>query len=135
MSVSATIRNALFSHLATLSIGLPVAWPGEAYQPPAGAYLKADWLPNRTSGDFMANDSTQEHMGLLQVTVMVPSGSNAQATATGHADSIATHFARGTVIDLSGLRVRIDQPPSVAPAVIEQDRFGVPVTIRYRAFS
>lgn len=134
--VETKIAEALLARLAALVLSppLPIAWPNLAFTPPAGAYLQADHLQAPTVNLFLSNADPDMHVGLLQVTVVAPLNQGVIG-AVEIAGSIANHFGKGTALDHEGLRVRIEDRPSIAPALVDEDRLRVPVTVTYRVFA
>jgi hypothetical protein len=135
-TVEATIAELLFTRLTSLVVSpvLPVAYPGLAFTPPTGAYLRADFIPNRTDNLGLANDATARHQGILQVMAIYPAGQGV-IKPTNTAGLVATHFAKGTILHGSGVKVKVYTKPSVGAPMIEPDKISVPVTILYRSFN
>jgi hypothetical protein len=137
MSINESIRVALMKRVDTFAATPqpPIAWPGEPFKPPAkGPYLEAQWFPNGARAPFVDYAATTVHQGILQVSVCAPAGRGALADATRLADDVADHFAEGTVAEHEGVSVRIDDPPSIAAALIGDGWIKVPVSVRYVAF-
>lgn len=135
-TVEATIAELLFARLATLILNpvLPVAYPGLAFTPPAGPYLRVDFIPNRTDNIGLANDASARHQGILQVMAIHPVGQGViKATNTG--GFVTAHFAKGTILYGSGVKLKIYAKPSVGSPIIEPDKINVPVTILWRSFN
>ncbi len=135
-TVEATIAELLFARLTSLVLSpvLPVAFPNLQFSPPAGAYLRADFIPNRTDNLGLANEASARHQGILQVTAVYPvNGGIIKPTNTG--GLVAAHFAKGTILHESGVKVKVYAKPSVGGPIIEPDKVSVPVTILYRSFN
>jgi hypothetical protein len=107
-TVEATIAELLFARLAALVLNpvLPAAYPGLAFAAPAGPYLRADFIPNRTDNIGLANDASARHQGILQVMAIHPVGQGViNATNTG--GLVTAHFAKGTILYGSGVKLKI----------------------------
>lgn len=135
MTPQAEISDLLLARLAALSLtpALPVAWPGRPFTPPSSAYLEATILMNTNRNQFVADDSTTEFRGIMQVTVVAPSGAGI-ISPVELAGKVAQHFERGAPMANANLTVKIDKQPDVASARVEVDRVRVPVSISWYAF-
>lgn len=134
-TVESIIPSILFTHMATLVLSppLPIAYSDAAFTPPATAYLQVDFIPNTNVDQFLSDDGTVQHRGLLQVTVVHPVNIGV-IKPNEIAGLIVQHFAKGTKLYRDGVKVRIYAKPSVAPPLQEPDRLRVPVVISYQAF-
>lgn len=135
MTPGAEISDVLLARLAALSLSpaLPVAWPGRSFTPPSTAYLEPTILMNTNRNQFVADDSTTEFRGILQVTVVAPSGAGI-ISPVEIAGKVADHFERGAPMIGPTLTVKVDKRPDVASARVEADRIRVPVSISWFAF-
>lgn len=137
--VEANIFRALMEHLMTLVFtpALPIAAPNVVF-PPAGQtkpdnYLSVTFLPNRTDTLSIGNGH-QRHQGILQVSVFWKSG-NGIVKPLDVADRIIKHFAKGTVLEGQGLKVKIGRKPWAAPPLQDAAYIQVPVSIEYVTFA
>lgn len=135
----ANILAALLDHLATLTFSqvLKIAYPGITF-PAAGQtkpdnYLAATFLPNQTRTITLA-DGSQQHRGLLQVSVYWKAGAGLVKPLEA-AGKIIDHFAKDTTLYSGSLKVRIDAKPWAASPIQEDDRVQIPVTIPYHCFA
>lgn len=110
--------------------GLPVAFPGIGFRPPAqGLWLEAAWIPNATQNYGMADDGPSLHRGLAQISVCGRPGAGIMPL-TLVADAAIAAFGKGTTF--GGMRV-YRKPYQSAP--IEQpERLMVPVTVMWQGF-
>jgi hypothetical protein len=69
-------------------------------------------------------------MGFLQVTLCYPLGAGTSAAAT-RAELIRSTFYAGRTFTSGGVTVTIEGTPTIAPAAIEDDRYTVPVRVRF----
>lgn len=130
-----TILKLLMGRLRDLSLpDTPeVVWPNQKFDPPAGIYLKTDILWNRNMNRFVPHDSSTERRGIFQVTVVAPSDIGAE-TPHNIAGAVGSHFGRGTIVGRS-IKVCVDEVPSLSPPMAQPDRYRIPVSIRFYAFT
>jgi hypothetical protein len=128
----AKIRAALETRLGTVTPAIPVAYENTAYSPVAGVmYQRANLLPN-TPDDGQIGSSVYMEKGIFQVTVCAPMN-NGPAAAEARAQLVKDAFKRGTSVVNGGVTVIIMNAPSVSSAMIDGDRFCIPVSMRYQA--
>lgn len=131
------IADALCGHLAALVLSpvLPVAYPDVAFtKPETGAWLEAMIFDVPTEAFAIANDGTNIHSGLMQITVCAPEGIGS-VNSRDIAGQIIAHFARGTRVKAGSITVRIDKPGSIGPLIPDQPYTRTPVTIRFELFA
>lgn len=135
-TVESTIPSVLFARVAELALtpALPVSYPDIPFIPPANAYLEVRHLPNSNINRFIGNADDTQYRGLLQITVVYPSGKGIVAP-NEVAGKIVDHFKKGTVLRSGATTVRVYEKPSVAPSSQDTDRVHVPVTIKYNCFA
>ena len=122
-----------FTEIGT-SPTMRIAQPAVAFTPTLGTpYLAATVLPNTAELFGTEFDGDVDFQGLAQISVFWPSGQGL-IKPQQVASQIVAACAPGTRIDRNGIRVRFDQRPSVAPALVEADWVQIPVNIRWRAF-
>ena len=146
--VEAQIYSALMDAVVALAGTLKVALaaPNVAFTPPIAAsdgpgvkkgdrlpYLVVTYMPNTADVFGYEGDSDVDYQGMLQVSVFWPARAGI-VKPLQVAAQIVTAFKPGTKIDANGLRIRVDQQPTVAPALTESDLVQIPVTVRWRAF-
>lgn len=126
------IRAALETRLSAMSPAIATAWEGVPYTPVTGTpYQQVNLLiadsENPTLGDAMYRQT-----GILQVMLAYPPGTGPKAAAT-RAELVRDWFPRGLGLSSGGQNVLIDRTPSIAPALIDGDRYRVPVSIYFTA--
>lgn len=146
-STEVSIWLALRARIASLTLSptLPIAWPNEPFTPPATGgipqpYLAVDYLPNVTASPFLADDSTDMHRGILQISVChrlalgTPQGETAPREVAGQ---VAAHFPRGLNLFSGGVKVKLYKRPDIGAGVKDNDRqrYVLPVSISYEAFA
>ncbi|WP_255211702.1 phage tail terminator-like protein [Pseudescherichia vulneris] len=138
------ITGLLESRVAVIaaSLGLPIAWPNIAFDPPDGPYARVYVLPAQTVGQDLEGQ-IRTYQGILQVNIIVPAGSGVTQTRE-LAQSIADAFPEGLPLVEGDLTVYINGPPQVRSPI--QDRptsapngssgsitYTIPVSMQYRA--
>lgn len=114
--------------------GGDVSFPGADFSPKQGKpYLGVSFIPNTAELVGISFDNDVDHQGLLQLSVFWPARQGF-VKPMQVASQVVAAFRPGTKIDRNGLRIRIDQQPSIAASLSESDLVQVPVTIRWRAF-
>lgn len=103
-------------------------------KPASGAWLEAALFETPTEAVTINHTGHNEYSGLLQVTVICPVMAG-PINAKDIAGKVAAWFARGTILDNSGVRVRIDRPPYLSPMYRDENWTRTPVTVRYHAYA
>ena len=128
------ISAALSTHLAAMPSLPSVSWENAPFEPVAGTvYLSENYLPATTTEVGIADDSSNQFIGVYQVSVHANSG-DYKLEAQTLADNVTAHFARGTSLTYEGQSVRIEVS-SIANALQEGDRYMIPVSINWRSFA
>ena len=129
---NASIRAALATRLNTLD--LPTAWENKNFTPPAGqVYVAEALLPNETLSVGVSSTSSDNFGGIYQVLVHAPAGAGKGAAVTV-AEQVVAAFPKGASLTYGGVTVRILRA-SQNPALMNGDRYAIPVSITYRALS
>jgi len=130
--INSKISAALATKLNTL--GLPTHWENAKFTPTNGQiYLSESLLSGDTNPVGVSSAASDEFGGVYQVLVYAPLDANkGQARAT--ADTVAAAFQRGDRLTYGGITVTI-QRTTQNPAFISGNRFVIPVSVTYRAFS
>lgn len=129
----AIIRKAFESRLKTwadaLTPAMPIAWQNVAFDPPTGRYARAFVLPGDTQAGTLERTG-RDFGGLFQVTLLtkIGTGSGAAEVLAASLDAAFPH-----TFEQDGLRIWLTRPFSAAPAVVDGDRYAVPVTAAYAA--
>lgn len=126
------IRSAMEVALAAMPPALPVAWENTPYTPVVGTpYQRVHLLMARPSSLEMSQRLHREQ-GFMQVTLCYPLNAGPGA-AMARAELIRTTFAPASEHVSGGVTVFIDGLPEIAPAAVEDDRFVLPVRVRFYA--
>lgn len=125
----------LFRHLEDASLitayDLEIAWPNVNYTPTVGTtYLDVDIIPVENVNIGIADGSTTEFQGILQIAVMAPLGGGI-ITPMEIAGAIADRFERNASITGEGLTVKIEGRPVFDSYLQDGDRIRLPVRVKY----
>ncbi|WP_333012995.1 phage tail terminator-like protein [Kluyvera sichuanensis] len=141
---SMRIAELLESRIAVIcsSLGLPVAWPNIAFEPPDAPYARVYVLPAQTVGQDLEGQ-LRTYQGILQVNIIAPAGSGVMQ-ARGLAKSVADAFPEGLALVDGDLTAYINGPPQIRSPI--QDRptsapngssgsitYTTPISMQYRA--
>lgn len=130
MSVVA-IRAALEVALAAMSPALATAWENVPYSPVVGTPYQRVFLLKAAPDNPEMGTFTRDQ-GILQISLAYPLDTGPNA-AEARAELIRDTFYRGATFTASGVSVTVLNTPEVAPAIVEPDRYVVPVRIRFFA--
>jgi hypothetical protein len=125
------VRAALEIALAAMSPNLASAWENTPYVPVAGTPYQRVFLLAAPPENLEIGPIYIEQ-GILQVSLAYPLDGGPQAAAA-RAELIRSTFKRGASFTASGVTVNIERTPEIAPAQIEQDRYVLPVKVRFFA--
>ena len=128
----ALIRAALEIRLASITPAVSTAAENIAFTPASGVpYQRSNLLPN-TPDDGQIGSSVYFEVGIFQVTVCYPINAG-PGPAEARAQLIKNAFKRGTTLVNGGVTVIVMNQPSVASALIDDDRFCIPISVRYQS--
>lgn len=124
------INSALSTRLQ--SLGLPTWFENANFTPTSGVlYLAEAFLPRQTDYRTLEATGTKDYGGVYQVAVMAPRGATKGAGMTA-AKQVQDHFPRGLFLTHSGVTV-IVYGSYQSTAIVQGDRWMIPVSINYRA--
>lgn len=137
--MSQAIQQALEAHLAAMTPALDpnsptkgIAYENVPFTPTLNVpYLKANMLPAEPDNSTQGSSYYRE-IGIFQVSLYYPAGT-ASGSAKARAELVRVHFKRGTTLVKNGVKTIIIATPKVHPALVDGDRYVVPVSIRYQA--
>lgn len=130
MSIIA-IRAALETALAAMSPTISYAWENASFSPVVGTPYARVFLLKAAPDNPEMGTFTRDQ-GILQISLAYPLDTGPNA-AEARAELIRDTFYRGATFTASGVSVTVLNTPEVAPAIIEPDRYVVPVRIRFFA--
>ena len=124
------VRAALETAVSGMA-SLAPAWENVPYTPvPGTPYQKINLLPARP--DNRENGPNYTEQGILQFSLMYPLEAGSSAAMT-RAELIRSTFYRGRSFTSGGVITLITDTPEIGPAMVDGDRFMVPVRVRWRA--
>lgn len=131
MSGLAPVRAALETALDGISPALATAWENAAYRPISGTPFQQAFL-HRARPDNSEMGSAFTENGIFQVNLNYPLDAGPK-DAEARAELIRTTFAVASSFTSGAVTVNITDTPEIAPGRAENDRFVVPVKIRWLA--
>ena len=127
-----TIRKALEKRLAAMPAALSTAYENVTFTPATGTpYQRANLLPN-TPDNAVQGGKMYFDRGIFQVTLCYPMGTGPN-TAESKAQAVRDWFWRGLSLVEGAITVHITDTPRISPALVDGDRFCVPVSVSYQA--
>ena len=125
-----TIRAALELALASLAPAIDTAWQNVPYTPVTGRPYQAAYLLPAEPNNHSMGDGSRQESGIFQVSLMYQPGQGTSA-AGARAEMIRDLFHRGAGFTKGDLTVQIERTPEIADGRADDDRWMVPVKIRY----
>lgn len=126
------IRQALEKQLATVVPAIATTPENTSYDPrPNTPYQRVTLLPAEPTNPTFGGSFHRE-TGLFQVLLCYPLRTGS-GDAGAQAKLIRAAFPRGASFTAGGVTAQIERTPFIATAIIDGDRYCVPVRIRYFA--
>lgn len=129
---SVLVRRALEVALAAMAPSIAYAWENTPYTPVVGTPYAGVFLLLAQPANNEVGGNLYREEGFLQVSLAYPLDAGPGAAAA-RAELIRTTFKRGSSFTASGVTVNIERTPEIAPGRIEEDRYVLPVKIRFYA--
>lgn len=125
------VRAALEVALNAMAVPLATAWENTPYSPDVGTpYQRVNFLAAEPENPEIGGSVIER--GFMQVSLCYPLDTG-PAAAASRAELIRQTFKRGNAFTSSGIITQIERTPEIAPAMIEDDRYVVPVRVRFFA--
>jgi hypothetical protein len=125
------IRSALEVALAAMTPALSTAWENAPFTPVVGTpYQRVNLLMAEPVNPEMGRFTRDQ--GFLQVSLAYPLNAG-PAAASARAELIRDTFYRGRSFTSGGLVTTVERTPEIAPGRVEEDRWVIPVKIRFFA--
>ena len=128
----ASVRTALETKLNAISPALATAWQNVGYTPVTGTPYQACYLMPATPDNPTLGDGFYREQGILQVSLFYPLQAGPQ-TAEVRAELIRAAFKRGTAMTSGSVKVLVDRTPEIGQGRVDDDRWMIPVKIRWSA--
>jgi hypothetical protein len=126
------ITVALTGRLAIVTPTIDMALENARYDPVAGrAYMRVTMMTGTADNPTMGTGFYREN-GFFQVLLCYPANLGAGA-AMLQAEFIRAAFKRGTSLAAGAGMVLVVNTPTISPAAQDDDRYYVPVRIRWQA--
>ena len=126
------IRSLLETALAAMTPAVSTSFENAPFTPVVGTpYQRAHVMFSEPDAIEMGNTHHRER-GIFQITLCYPLNAGPSAAAA-RAEAIRKVFYRGRTLSGSGVSVIIERHPEVAPAITEDDRYVLPVKVRFYA--
>jgi Bacteriophage related domain of unknown function len=126
------IRAALETALAGMSPALATAYENVPFEPVQGTPHQRVYVLCTEPAMLEMSGHWHREQGFMQVTLCYPLGSGPNA-ATARAELIRSTFYASAEFTSGGIVVRVDGTPEIAPAIIEDDLYTIPVRVRFYA--
>ncbi len=125
------IRAALETALAAMSPALATAWENTAYTPTTGTpYQRVSMLFEPPVNTEYGRGFQQG--GMFVVALCWPQGAGTADLAT-RIELLRASFARGAAFTADGLTTQVARTPLILAAILEGDRYVVPVQVPFLA--
>ena len=125
-------RGALQTKLATITPAIATAYENVEYKPVEGTpYQAVYFMPANPENPTMGDDYYRL-IGIFQINLFYPLR-DGTGTAEARAELIRTTFKRGTSMTNGSLTVIVNKTPEIVPGVVDEDRWLIPVKIRWYA--
>ena len=125
------LRSALDGHLAAMPGAPTIDWENVGFDQNDQVYLSQMILPAEDISVGMEQGGTDVLAGIYQVMINIPKTEAGKGGYVTELERIKSRFARSSVIEFSGTRVAIHKV-FASPAIVDDNYFRVPVSIRYR---
>ena len=135
LTIEERIEATLFGYAAVITTEAdpPKVWPNSIYTP-TDLYLRIDHLPNRNERLYMLGTDPHLRQGILQITVVSPLNVG-PSVATRVAGQVAENFPADLALYGYGLKLTIQEAPSVGQAFPNDATWVVPISIRYQTLA
>lgn len=131
MSIIA-IRRALEKRLNAMTPAMATAWENDDFDTTVNStYQRVNLLPAAPDDTIISARSYFQN-GIFQVMLVYPTNTG-PGVAAARANAVRLQFRRGSTLIEPGLSIHITKTPAIAPALIADGRYNVPVSITFQA--
>lgn len=127
-----SIRAALEVGLEGLSPAVTTVWENTTFTPTDGVAYQVCTLLPATPVDSVLGSGMHRAVGVLQVLLCYPLHTGPRDAYT-RADALTGRFYRGSSWTADTVKVTVDLTPTVGPALTEDGRYLLPVSIPWMA--
>ncbi len=124
------IRSLLEGALATITPALSTAYENTPFTPVVGTPYQRVNILFAEPGVLEMSGKMHREQGFMQVTLCYPLDAGT-AGASARAELIRTIFYRGRDFVSGNVTVTIDRHPEIRPAQTDDDRYVLPVRVRF----
>ena len=127
-----SIRSALETALAAISPPIATAWENDAFTPPdlETPYQAAFLMLAQPDNTEIGPQHVQR--GIFQVSLFYPLAAGT-AAVNARAEMVRAAFRRGLSLTSGGIIVTVEKTAEIGPGAIADDRFVLPVRVRFYA--
>jgi hypothetical protein len=127
-----SIRNALENALAAITPAIDIVHENQSYVPISGQPFAEAYVLFATPSNPTMGDGFYQELGILQVNLQYPTEVGT-ADAAAQAQLIRNAFPRGATFVFGGVTVQVDRTPEISAGTVDDDRWFLPVKIRWHA--
>lgn len=133
------LRIALFKQVDAITPKIETSWPNAEFVVPDASgdnvkpWQRVTLLAAQNTTPFRLQSTPVLRKGILVVTLFYPP-SKGEKDALARAELIQSNFSRGLALSQGDTTVRIEDIPSILPALPEAAWYAVPVHIPYYSY-
>lgn len=131
---SIVVRALLETAVSGMSPALATAFENAPFTPVVGTPYQRVSLLLAEPAPVNASGTLNREQGILQINLAYPLGGG-PGPAQARAELIRQTFYRGRTLTDGEINVTIDRMPEIAPALVEDDRFVIPVRARFYSYN
>jgi hypothetical protein len=126
------VRRALEVALAAMTPSMATAYENAPYSPVNGTPYQRVTVLRAQPANPEQGGNLHTEQGFMQIDLAYPLGAG-PAAAEARAELIRSTFYRGRSFTSGTVTVTIERTPEIAPGRVEEDRFVIPVKVRFFA--
>ena len=133
-TIETQIWLALKSHIETIPLSLPFAWPAEKFTAVSDGYIRVGTVTAAPSRVMIPDGHKYTRTGFLMLTLVMPMNQKT-AVFTELAGQIAAHFNDSVKMRYGSVCVSIESNPQVMDGYMDGGYWNIPIRIAWRTFS
>jgi hypothetical protein len=126
------IRAAFEVALAAMTPALSTAYENAEFTPVVGTPFQVVYLIPAEPDNLEMSGALYWEQGFFQINLHYPLGAGPAAAFT-RAELVRSVFYRGASFSSGGTTVSVERTPEIGPGLTENDRFIVPIRVRFFA--